>query len=102
MVNSTDKDIADAVFKASNIKTKYKTKQEPKIIYRNGVLKDNLLKGWVTIITPPRIRAVIANLITVTTMGDKLFIIKLPSANDPAISAEKHNIARWPLSSWVI
>ena len=45
MVNSTDKDIADAVFKASNIKTKYKTKQEPKIIYRNGVLKDNLLKG---------------------------------------------------------
>jgi hypothetical protein len=27
-------------------------------------------------------------------MGDKLFIIKLPSAYDPAISAEKHNIAR--------
>ena len=34
--------------------------------------------------------------------GDKLFEIMLPNANDPAMNAEKHSIARWPLDSEVM
>ena len=50
----------------------------------------------------PKNNVVIAKRITVTMSGDKLFEIMLPNANDPAMNAEKHSIARWPLNSEVM
>ena len=47
MVNSTDKEIADDVFKASNINTKYNVTHNPKNKYRQGAIKYIRLTLWV-------------------------------------------------------
>ena len=102
IVNSTDNEIADVVLRASNISTKYNVTHSPSIKYRKGDMKYLFFKSCLKKINPPKKSAVIENLITVTISGDSSEEIMLPKANDPAINAEKHSIARCPLSSEVI